>query len=426
MSEVVVFKFGGASVKDADGVKNLLRVVKLYGNKQLCIVLSAMGKTTNALEDICNTFYNRANGLDQKVQDLIEFHFGIINNLFPNGNKPLENDVESIFAELYWAIEEEQIKSYDFEYDQIISLGELLSTRIVSAYLNSEGYPIQFLDARDLIRTDNNYREGRVDWEVTSSQINSIIKLGNDDGKVPVNYITQGFIGGTSENFTTTLGREGSDYTASILAFCLNAQEVIIWKDVDGVLNADPRKWKSPELISDLSYFDAIELTYFGATIIHPKTIKPLQNKLIPLRVKSFLNPENEGTIITENHNQKRVTSYIFKENQYLLSISTRDFSFIVEENIEEIFKAFNKSRVKVNLMQQAALTFSVCLTAEEKRWSDLMNILSKSYKLKYNKGCELITIRHYNEPIPKEILSRGEILLEQRSRHTLQYVIKK
>lgn len=426
MNEITVFKFGGASVKDADGVKNLLRVVSLYQKKQLCIVLSAMGKTTNALEDICTTFYNSADGLDEKVQALSEFHFSIINDLFPNGHQSLENNIESIFAELYWAIEEEQIKSYDFEYDQIIALGELLSTRIVSAYLNSEGYSIQFLDARDLIRTDNNYREGRVDWEVTTEQINRNIKVGNDDSISSINYITQGFIGGTSENFTTTLGREGSDYTASILAFCLNAKEVIIWKDVDGVYNADPRKWSYPELITDLSYFDAIELAYFGATIIHPKTIKPLQNKLIPLRVKSFLNPENEGTIITSDHNQKRVPSYIFKDNQCLLSISTRDFSFIVEENIEEIFKAFNDSRVKVNLMQQAALTFSVCLTAEEKRWSYLLNILSKSYKLKYNKDCELITIRHYSEPIPKEILSRGEILLEQRSRHTLQYVMKK
>lgn len=421
MNNIQVHKFGGASVKDASGVMNLLNIVELYANENICIVLSAMGKTTNALESLCSSFFYDKGDAEVILNEIKEFHLGIIADLFPEGNGNLNNQVENIFAELYWALEEEQKKTYDYEYDQIVSLGEQLSTRIVSEFLNSKGYSITFVDARDLIRTDNTYREARVDWSTTTELVNNKLEYNG----LAKRYITQGFIGGTSENFSTTLGREGSDYTASILAYSLDAKEVIIWKDVPGVLNADPREWDKAVLINELSYFDAIELTYYGATVIHPKTIKPLQNKLIPLRVKSFLNPKSTGTLISENQNQERVASYIFKKNQYLLSISTRDFSFIVEENIEEIFNAFNKARVKVNLMQQAALTFSVCLSAEEQRWIMLLDALKMKYKVKYNTDCELITVRHYPDTMPKELMNRGVVLLEQRSRHTLQYVIK-
>jgi aspartate kinase len=421
MKNIQVHKFGGASVKDASGVVNLLAIVKEFSSENICIVVSAMGKTTNALERLCNNFFYEKGDTELILTEIKEFHEKIISELFPQGNENLKNHVENIFAELYWALEEEQKKSFDYEYDQIVSLGEQISTRIVSEYLNSNGFSITFIDARDLIRTDNTYREAKVDWPTTSEFVNEKLNFSGQ----PRRYITQGFIAGTSENFTTTLGREGSDFTASILAYCLDAKEVIIWKDVPGVLNADPREWDKASLISELSYFDAIELTYYGATVIHPKTIKPLQNKLIPLRVKSFLNPSAEGTLITENQNQERVASYIFKKKQYLLSISTRDFSFIVEENIEEIFKAFNKTRVKVNLMQQAALTFSVCLSSDEQRWNELLEELKKNYKVKYNTDCELITVRHYSDNTPKELLNRGAVLLEQRSRHTLQYVMK-
>ncbi|MEX1188348.1 MAG: aspartate kinase [Bacteroidia bacterium] len=422
MNAIQVHKFGGASVKDADGVRNLLKVLQGFQSENLCVVLSAMGKTTNALERLCKSFFNKSFDTESILLEVKEYHNDLIKELFPSGNDELISAIENIYAELHWAIEEDQIKSYDYEYDQIVSQGEQLSTRIVASYLNSNGFEIDFIDARDLLRTDNTYREAKVEWLETNSLIHSNLKFSNSSIK---RYLTQGFIGGTSENFTTTLGREGSDYTASIIAYCLNAKEVIIWKDVPGVLNADPKEWGKATLIDELSYFDAIELTYYGATVIHPKTIKPLQNKLIPLRVKSFLNPNSSGTLIRENKDQKRVTSYIFKKQQYLLSISTRDFSFIVEENLEEIFKAFNKSRVKINLMQQAALTFSVCLSAEEARWTSLLQELQTNYKVKYNDDCELITVRHYSENLPEEFAKRGAILLEQRSRHTLQYVIK-
>ncbi|MCB0820817.1 MAG: aspartate kinase, partial [Bacteroidetes bacterium] len=284
------------------------------------------------------------------------------------------------------------------------------------------GFPVKWIDARDLIQTDNRYREAGVNWDESCSRIKENLLFSDESNTI---YLSQGFIGGTSENFTTTLGREGSDYSASILAYALDASEVVVWKDVPGVLDGDPRELEVTSLIPELSYFDAIELTYYGASVIHPKTIKPLQNKKIPLRVKSFLQPEAPGTLICENQGQQRYSSYIFKKNQFLLSVSTRDFSFIVEENLQEIFELFNKHHIKVNLMQQAALTFSVCLGAELNRFEALIREMDEKYKTRYNSGCELITIRHYREPLPEWIFKRGEILLEQRSRHTLQVVVK-
>jgi aspartate kinase len=423
MKKISIHKFGGASVKDSAGVRNVLSVLNHFKNENICVVISAMGKTTNALEQVVNSFFARDGQSIQLLQNVYDYHIEIINQLFPQGNVSLIDDIETIFAELHWAIEEEQIKTYDYEYDQIVSMGEQLSTCIVSAYLNSQQFQINLVDARDLIRTDNTYREGRIDWEITSDQVNSKLLFNNGDSST--RYLTQGFIGGTSENFTTTLGREGSDFTASVLAFVTNAEEVIIWKDVPGVLNADPRAWKSAVLLSELSYYDAIELTYYGATVIHPKTIKPLQNKSIPLRVKSFLNPSASGTIIQKDEVKQNTSCYIFKDNQRLLSISTRDFSFVVEGNIQDIFSAFNTHRIKVNLMQQSALSFSVCITAEDRRWFALLEDLETRYKLKYNDKCELITIRHYPDVLPKEINDKGEVLLEQRSRHTLQLVVK-
>lgn len=418
-----IHKFGGASVKDAEGVRNLLNVLKHYKDESLCVVVSAMGKTTNALEQVVNAFYSKNGEASYLLSEVKRSHFKIIEELFPKGNSSLQNDIENIFVELLWAVEEEQIKSYDYEYDQIVSMGEQLSTRIVAAYLNTNGYKIKWIDARDLIRTDNTYREAKIEWEETIEKVNDL--MGIQDSHSVKRFITQGFIAGTSENFTTTLGREGSDFTASVLAFSTNASEVIIWKDVPGVLNADPRVWPAAVLLSELSYHDAIELTYYGATVIHPKTIKPLQNKGIPLRVKSFIDPNSPGTLICENEVKQNIPCYIFKEQQRLLSISARDFSFIVEGNIQDIFSTFNLHRIKVNLMQQSALSFSVCVTAEERRWRALLEDLELRYKLKYNDSCELITIRNYLEPLPVEITEKGEILLEQRSRNTLQLVVK-
>ncbi len=419
-----VFKFGGASVKDAEGIRNVGEIIKSNSTETLCIVVSAMGKTTNALEAVCNAYFNKTNQAAILLEEIKKKHFDIVHSLFPNGNEKLFNDLDTIFAELYWSIEETQIKSYDFEYDQIVSQGEFISTRIVAAYLNEIGIQANWIDARDIIHTDNTYREGIVNWEKTTISVQQklVQESSNAKGK---HFLTQGFIGGTSENYTTTLGREGSDYSASILAYCLNASDVTIWKDVPGVLNADPREFPQACLLPAISYYDAIELAYYGATVIHPKTIKPLQNKNIPLYVKSFINPNLPGTQISENDLRQEVPTYIFKKNQVLISVSPRDFSFILEENLRDLFELFSECRAHVNLMQNSALSFSVCVTIEKVRLETLLKELELKYKVKYNEQCELITIRNYSDELVSQLIGQRPILLEQKSRHTLQIVLK-
>ena len=276
-----VFKFGGASVKDAEGVKNVAEVLKQFPNQKIAVVVSAMGKTTNSLERLAKAFFYKTENAEIILEEIKKYHVDICHHLFANSSHPIFIELENTFVELYWAIEDEPTHSFDFEYDQIVSMGEVISTKIISAYLNEVGLQNKWVDARGLIQTDNSYREGKVDFELTETLIKrDLLPVFNSFNSI----VTQGFIGGTSENFTTTLGREGSDYTASILAYCLNADNVTIWKDVPGVLNADPKWFSHTKKIDQLSYHDAIELTYYGATVIHPKTIKPLQNKNIPLR----------------------------------------------------------------------------------------------------------------------------------------------
>ena len=419
-----VFKFGGASVMDAHGVRNVANIIKQNSQDSICIVVSAMGKTTNALEEIFKAYFYKTGEASKLLEALKQKHIQLVRELFPNEHNKVEDELEDIFAELYWAIEETQIKSYDYEYDQIVSQGEFISTRIVAAYLNASHIQTQWLDARDLIRTDNTYREGHVDWTFTQKSIDDLIgkKLNN---QTPQFFLTQGFIGGTSENYTTTLGREGSDYTAAILAYCLNASNVTIWKDVPGVLNADPRDFPQAQLLSALSYYDAIELAYYGATVIHPKTIKPLQNKNIPLFVKSFVNPDAPGTCIKEDELRQEIPTYIFKKQQILISVSPRDFSFILEENLRDLFELFSQNRAHVNLMQNSALSFSVCVTVDQTRLNSLIQELDKKYKVKYNEQCELITIRNYSDELANQLIGNRPVLLEQKSRHTLQVVLK-
>jgi aspartate kinase len=416
-----VFKFGGASVKDAEGVKNVAGIISASLKESPLIVVSAMGKVTNALEEICKSYYQKNKDTTQLIEALKQKHFEIAASLVPESD-PVFDDLENIFAELYWAVEEEQIKSYDYEYDQIVSAGEMLSTRIVAAYLNHVGIPVQWLDARDLIRTDETFREGNVDWEFSA---NKILAAWNDlqRSNPGACILTQGFIGGTSDNFTTTLGREGSDYSAAIFAHCLNADEVIIWKDVPGVLNADPKEFPEAVLLNEISYYDAIELAYFGATVIHPKTLKPLQNKNIPLRVKSFLHPDLPGTVIGKDDFKNTIPTFIFKKNQVLISISPRDFSFIIEENIRDIFEQLSERRIKVNLMQNSALKFSLCVNENNGKLKEFIDVLSQRYKVLYNADCELITIRNYTEELSKKLSNNRQVLVEQRSRNTLQMV---
>jgi aspartate kinase len=417
-----VFKFGGASVKDADGVKNVAEVLKQFPNEKLCVVISAMGKTTNALERLTKAFFYKTENAEEILEEIKQAHYIICKNLFTSTSHPIYTDLENTFVELHWAIEDEPTHGYDFEYDQIVSIGEVVSTKIVSAYLNDIGITNKWMDARGLIQTDNTYREGKVDFELTEALVKTQIAPQLINHRI---VVTQGFIGGTSENFTTTLGREGSDYTASILAYCLNAENVTIWKDVPGVLNADPKWFTKTKKIDELTYQDAIELTYYGATVIHPKTIKPLQNKQIPLYVKSFLNPKESGTVIKDGENRLNIPSYIFKINQVLISIQPKDFSFIAEDNLSDIFELFSKNGVKINLMQLSAISFSVCCDDDAEKIKLLVSELQQTFKVLYNSNLELMTVRYYT-PETIDLLTKNKlILLEQKSRFTVQMVMK-
>lgn len=419
-----VFKFGGASVKDADGVRNVCKVIQHFPQDQLMIVVSAMGKTTNALENMTKAHFNSSEKKLEILSEIKSYHFNIIDELFPLPNHPLREDVHNLFVELEWAVDGDQIRDYDFEYDQIVSFGELISTRIVAAYLNECGMPATWVDARDLIATDNTYREGRIVWDKTESQVKEKIAKAFSDNTTH-RFLTQGFIGGTSENFTTTLGREGSDYTAAILAFCLDAHSVTIWKDVPGVLNADPKYFPEAILIPKLSYYDAVELAYYGATVIHPKTIKPLQNKNIPLYVRSFIKPEDAGTEISDNNDNYTIPSYIFKNDLVLISIWPKDFSFVVEKNISDLFTYFAQNRVKVHLMQNSALNFSVCISGDKEKIEKLLHDMDELYFYKFNDPVQLVTIRNYTERIIEKLSAGKELLLEQKSRHNVQLVLQ-
>lgn len=419
-----VFKFGGASVKDAEAVKNTVSILQKFPEDNLVVVVSAMGKTTNALEKVVNAYYYKDGDSHALLDEVKSYHQKIMKALFANEDEKIFADVNNAFVEVEWVLEEQPVRDYSFTYDQIVSTGEIVSTKIISAYLNQEKVLNAWLDVRDCIRTDNNYREGKVDWEVTHQNISGkTTPLFSNGNKI---VVTQGFIGSTSENYTTTLGREGSDYTAAIFAHCLNAECMMIWKDVPGVLNADPKFFKEAQKLEKISYHDAIELAYFGASVIHPKTIKPLENKNISLFVKSFLNPDAAGTIVERDTQTKPlIPSFIFKSNQVLISISAKDFSFIAEDNLSIIFGLFARSGIKINLMQNSAISFSICVDNDPFKIPSLIEELRKQFKILYNENLELYTIRHYY-PSTIDRLSEGkEILLEQRSRQTAQLVMR-
>jgi aspartate kinase len=418
-----VFKFGGASVKDAAAVKNVVAVLSLFRSEQLVVVVSAMGKTTNALEQVVNAYFNKNEKLPEHLKQVKEYHQNIIKDLGFKSDHRIYEVLENTFVQIDWILEEEPFRGYAFAYDQIVSHGELLSSEIISAYLNENNFKNSWLDIRDCLVTDNTYREGKVSWELTEKLINRKIP---QLLQVHPLVITQGFIGATSENFTTTLGREGSDYTAAILSYCLHADEMIVWKDVPGVLSADPKFYGDAVKLQEISYLDAIELTYYGATVIHPKTIKPLENKNIPLRVMSFMSPKEKGTSIWSHKETKPlVPSFIFKTNQILISISAKDFSFIAEESLSKIFGLFAEHKVKINLMQNSAISFSVCVDNDPFKIPDLLSALQKEFKVLYNDSLKLITVRHYYPSTIEALIKDKTILLEQRSRNTAQIVLK-
>ena len=416
-----VFKFGGASVKDASGIKNLATIVKDYPANNLLIVVSAMGKITNKLEELTWAYVKGDESVHEIFDEVKAFHFDVISTLFEDAKNPIYDDVANTFVEIEWLLEEEANDTAAYLYDQIVSIGELVSTKIVAAYLNLTGIFTIWTDARNYIHTDNNYREANVIWEKTEQEIQKHLPSFLAQGIV----VTQGFIGSTSENFTSTLGRDGSDYSAAIFCACLNADSLTIWKDVPGVLNADPKWFDETKKIEELSYHDAIELTYYGANVIHPKTIKPIQNKAIPLYVRSFIEPKEIGTAITNTQSPLPVASFIFKVNQVLISIFPKDFSFIIEENLSHIFSILHKNKVKVNTMLNSAISFSVSVDLDEEKLKQLIEDLAETFKVKYNKGLELVTIRYYNQQTIDRVTVNKDVLLEVKSRHTCQIVMK-
>ncbi|NNF19107.1 MAG: aspartate kinase, partial [Flavobacteriaceae bacterium] len=349
-----VFKFGGASVKDANGVRNLLKVLETTGHENIFLVISAMGKTTNAMERVVDAYFQDKDSVAAELAEVNNYHQEIIRDLFPAMNHTIYKEVKALFDEVQGFLMWNKSPKYNFVYDQVVGYGELISSTIVSAFLNESGITNTWIDVRDYIKTDSNYRDVNVQWDKTQQRVNDRI----EKGKL---YITQGFLGSDDNNFTTTLGREGSDYTAAILAFCLNANSVTIWKDVPGVLNADPRYFEKASLLNRISYREAIELAFYGASVIHPKTLQPLQRKEIPLHVKSFLNPKDPGTMVGKGEGiEPEVPCFIVKKDQVLMRLSSLDFSFIVEDSIGDLFKLLHDHKMKVDLIQNSAISFSV------------------------------------------------------------------
>lgn len=419
-----VYKFGGASVKNADAVRNVKEIINRTDD-DLMVIISAMGKMTNALEKVVQ-HYTGGSATSKEFQEIKSFHDEIINDLELSIDEFFMSLYERLFDKLATKLAEDPTSNYDYEYDQIVSFGELISTTIVSGYLNAQGVENEWIDARKVVRTDNTYREGKVDWELTRALFKSKTGAFYQNNNKRTICITQGFLGHTDTGQTTTLGREGSDYSAGIAAWSLDAESVTIWKDVPGMLNADPKYFNNTERLPKISFREAIELSYYGASVIHPKTIKPLQNKDIPLYVKSFLDPDAEGTVIQKDITADHlVPSYIFKNDQTLISISPKDFSFIVEGNLRDIFDALHTSKIKVDLMQNSAISFSICVTADQKKLEQLISLLNDEYEVRYNTDLQLMTVRHYNEEILKKLKSGKEVLLEQRSRHTTRFVMR-
>nr|WP_314603875.1 aspartate kinase [uncultured Capnocytophaga sp.] len=415
-----VYKFGGASVKDAQSVRNVFSILEKTEKKDILIVISAMGKTTNALEEVVESYFKDKNSSEQSLQKVKDFHYTIIDELFEDKNHPIYRKIDGLFGEITSFIERNKSPKHSFVYDQIVSVGELLSTTIISYYLNDRGIRNIWLDGRNLVRTNSNYREAEIDWEETKRNICDSIKHS-------LMYITQGFIGSDSNYFTTTLGREGSDYSAAIFAYCLQAESVTIWKDVAGVLNADPRYFKQTRLLEKIPYQEAIELAFYGASVIHPKTLQPLQKMEIPLNVRSFLNPEAKGSSVCKiNELTPKIPCYIRKQNQHLLSLSSLDFSFIGEENISFIFNLLATYQIKVSLLQNSAISFNICIEDKFKNLHFLLEKLREKFKVECIENVILYTIRHSSNEDSFEFLDdQKEILLEQFALNTLQKIVR-
>ncbi|SDR76380.1 aspartate kinase [Gillisia sp. Hel1_33_143] len=413
-----IYKFGGASVKDASGVKNVLKVLNTTGIDDKMIVISAMGKMTNAFELVISEYLQTGKIPVDSLNYIKEYHYQLAEELFENTEGVVFDKMNDFFKELYNFMKHNKSLQYDFVYDQIVCYGELISTTIVSEYFKSQAVDHTWIDARNYIKTDSTYRDATVNWTKTQENIS---------GLKPNNlYLTQGFIATDTNNFTTTLGREGSDYTAAIFAYCLNAEKVTIWKDVPGVLNGDPRIFENPTLLDQISYEEAIELAFYGASVIHPKTLQPLQRKEIPLYVRSFLEPDGKGTAVSKGQTLiPSIPCFIVKKNQVLISLSSLDFSFMVEENISEIFRLFHLYQMKVDLIQNSAISFSVCVDNRFNNLEKLIQHLKARFKVEFLTEVSLYTIRHFDERAINSLEKDKEVLLKQVTQNTVQLVTR-
>ncbi len=417
-----VFKFGGASVKDAEAVRNVARILKDYKEQKVLMIVSAMGKTTNALERVLNAYYYNNNEEKEALKELVDFHVNICIALFGKSNESTE-EIKKDLEDIPRLIEEHRSKSYDFIYDQVVSLGEWASTKIVADFLDANDLPTHWIDAMECVKTDNVYRESTVNWQKTEKDLpQKILPLFETKNFV----MTQGFTGASDEGFVTTLGREGSDYSAAIFSYCLNAESMTVWKDVPGILNADPRKFKNVSKLEKISYKEATEMTYYGANVIHPKTIKPLQNKNIPLHVKSFVKPEDAGTIISNLFEENYPPIVMIEPNQVLLKISTKDFSFVAEHHLSDLFACFAQHRIKVNMMRNTAISFTVCITTHRpERLLAMLDDIKNAFDVESTEDLELITIRYFNEEVLNKLKLGKIVLLEERLKNTVQMVVK-
>ena len=412
---IKVLKFGGASIKNSERIANVFSIINNFKNQKIIIVFSAIANVTNLLEDLVDLYFNNSQQLKSKLLEIRNVHAQITNELFEKDHQVFI-EIEKIFSELDFFLKTNSNKNLSFVYDQIVSAGELISSKILSNYLTNNNFKNTLVDARDIIKTNDKYQNANIDWASTKDKIKSYL--------VDFPIITQGFIGSDSSNYTTTLGREGSDFTAAIIANVLNVSEVTIWKDVDGVLNADPRYFNDFVLLDQLPYSEAVELAFYGAKVIHPRTIQPLQEKNIPLIVRSFLNYDNKGTIINNDNKNLSIPSFIVKENQVLISISDNNLSFIIEEHLSWIFFVLDRYDIRLNLMQNSAVSFSICVDNKRTSINSLIAELSSKFKVYYNDSVKLFTIRHYNQDSIDKVIADKKVLLEQKSRNTVQFVV--
>ncbi len=416
-----VFKFGGASVKDAAAVKNVASIIQKFPNDKLVIVISAMGKVTNALEDLHRERFHNGNTIEV-IERIKAYHQSIGEELFGNKYDEAMAPVIALFEKMQLQCNVAVSANEDLEYDQIVCFGELFSTTMVQAFLQANQFSSTLIDARDIIKTDSRHRDARVNWDQSATEAQTI-HTAMSQYQIA---ITQGFIGSDIHGHSTTLGREGSDFTAAILAYLLDATDVTIWKDVPGMLNADPKWFGDTVKLDKISFREAIELAYYGASVIHPKTVKPLQNKNIPLYIKSFIDPDAPGSAIQESTEADHlVPSFICKANQVLISITPKDFSFVVEDNLKEIFDLLSQIGIRIHLMENSALNFSICIDKDEYKQEKLFDVLKNKYTIRYNENLVLLTARHYTEENIRMLTKEKEILLEQRNRQTIRFVAR-